>query len=323
VRDQQRSFRSKGASRGIALVLVLWLTVLLTVIAGGFAYTMRNEAMAARNALSLAQARNIADGAIYRTLFELLRPRGSTEVWVANGLVHAWNEDGSRVLANALDESGKIDLNTAAEGLLRGLLQTAGGLDFNAASQVLDAIQDWRDPDDLRRPNGAEAAEYEAAGRHYRPANARFEDVAELQRVLGVTPALFAQIAGSLTVHTNMPGVNPTFASRTVLLAVPGATPEVVDTYLAQRQDALAARQQPPGFPLAMGFGASALNIWRIRAEVATPDGVSFIREAVVKQNPVPKRPMIILLWQEGDRRMLAEPEARPTDEGTSGTRKS
>src|SRR5205809_88744 len=76
-----------SAQRGIALVLVLWLTVMLTVIAGSFAYGMRNEALAARNALSWAQARALADGAIHRTAFELLRPKVSPDVWTADGSV--------------------------------------------------------------------------------------------------------------------------------------------------------------------------------------------------------------------------------------------
>ena len=40
--------------RGIALVLVLWLTIMMTVIASGFAFSMRNEVLAARNELSYA-----------------------------------------------------------------------------------------------------------------------------------------------------------------------------------------------------------------------------------------------------------------------------
>ena len=57
------SMRSIGRQRqaGIAIVLALWLTVLLTVLASGFAFSMRNEALAARNAVSLAQARAAAD----------------------------------------------------------------------------------------------------------------------------------------------------------------------------------------------------------------------------------------------------------------------
>src|ERR1700687_5410761 len=207
-------YASRDRQRGIALILVLWLTILLTVIGGSFAYGMRNEALAARNSLSLAQARALADGAIYRTVFELMRPRTLADVWSADGTVHAWDENGSRIAVSALDESGKIDLNTAPDGLIKGLLQTAGEVDADTAARLVDVIGDWKDADDLRRPNGAEAAEYQPAGLPYKPANAAFETVADLQRVLGMTPALFARIAGSLTVYSGAPGINPQFASR-------------------------------------------------------------------------------------------------------------
>ena len=131
--------------RGIALILVLWLTILLTVIGGSFAYGMRNEALAARNTVSLAQARALADGAVYRTVFELMRPRNLTDAWVADGTVHAWDDSGGRVIVKALDESGKIDLNTAPDPLIKGLLLTAGGQDDDAASRLVDVIADWKD----------------------------------------------------------------------------------------------------------------------------------------------------------------------------------
>jgi general secretion pathway protein K len=292
------------AQRGIALVLVLWLTVMLTVIAGSFAYGMRNEALAARNALSWAQARALADGAIYRTAFELLRPKVSPEVWAADGTIRVWDDGGSRIAVSATDESGKIDLNTAPDALLKGLLMSAGGLDEASAAQFVDVIGDWKDADDLRRPNGAEAADYRAAGSPYLPANSFFETVAELQRVLGMTPALYAKLADNLTVHTRMSGINPVFASRATLLAVPGATPEVIDAYLAQRRDALAAKAPPPFFPL-VGLAGAVSNLWRIRAEVTMPDGVIFVREAVVRPSPDRRRPLTMLEWQDGTGRSL------------------
>jgi general secretion pathway protein K len=308
------------AQRGIALVLVLWLTVMLTVIAGGFAYGMRNEALAARNALSWAQARALADGAIHRTAFELLRPKVSPDVWSADGSVHVWDDAGARVAISAIDESGKIDLNTAPDNLLLGLLQTAGGLDADTAARFVDVIDDWKDADDLRRPNGAEAPEYQAAGLSYKPANGFFETVSELQRVLGMTPALYAKLADSLTVHTRMAGINPVYATRTVLLAVPGATPAVVDTYLAQRRDALAAKMPPPPFPLA-GITAAAANLWRIRAEVTMPDGVSFVRQAVLRPSPDRRRMLTMLEWQDGTGRTLKTPAEEQLDAATNGTR--
>ena len=89
-----RALRYSLAARqeGIALIAVLWLTILLTVIASGFAYSMHGEAIAARNALSLAQARAAADGAVERTAFELTRPRNLPDVWVADGSARTWAE---------------------------------------------------------------------------------------------------------------------------------------------------------------------------------------------------------------------------------------
>jgi general secretion pathway protein K len=305
--------------QGIALVLVLWLTVMLTVIAGGFAYGMRNEALAARNAVSWAQARALADGAVQRTAFELLRPKVSPDVWAADGSVHAWDDDGARIAVSAVDESGKIDLNTAPESLLKGLLQTAGGLDADSAARLIDVIADWKDTDDLRRPNGAEAPDYQAAGSPYKPANGFFETVPELQRVLGMTPALYAKLADSLTVHSRLSGINPAHASRTVLLAAPGATPEVVDTYIAQRRDALAAKLAPPPFPVAGATSAPA-NLWRIRAEVTMPDGVNFVREAVVRPSPDRRRMLTMLEWQDGTGRRMPAP-ANEQDPATNANR--
>jgi general secretion pathway protein K len=318
-RHLSASRRAPARQRGVALILVLWLTVMLTVIAGSFAYGMRNEALAARNAVSWAQARSLADGAIHRTVFELLRPKVSPDVWAADGAIHAWSDEGARFAVSAIDESGKIDLNTAPDALLKGLLMTAGELDEPSAARLVDAIADWKDADDLRRPNGAEAADYRAAGSPYLPANALFEAVPDLQRVLGMTPAIFAKVADNLTVNSRQAGVNAVFASRATLLALPGATPVVVDTYLAQRRDALAAKLPPPPFPLS-GSLAGAINVWRIRAEVTMDDGVGFVREAVIRPGDQ-RRLLTVLEWREGTGKALVTAAEEQSGLKVDGTR--
>ena len=244
---------------------MLWLTVLITVIASSFAYSMRGEALAARNTMSLAQTRAVADGAVERMAFELSRPRNLPDVWTADGQPHAWNDGDIAVTAAAFDESARIDLNTAPEALLKGLLQNAGGLDPETAQHALEAILDWRDADELRRPNGAEAADYRAAGSKQVPTNAPFESVGELRRVLGITAPVMAQLAATLTVYSRQRGINPATASRDVLLAVPGVTPEQVDTYIAARDEALKNRLPLPPFAPAQGFAVGASPVWRIQ----------------------------------------------------------
>ena len=124
------------------MIAVLWLTVLITVIASSFAYSMRGEALAARNTMSLAQARAAADGAVERMAFELSRPRNLPDAWSADGQPHAWNDGDIAVTAAAYDESARIDLNAASDPLLKGLLQNVGGLD--AGDRAADARGDPR-----------------------------------------------------------------------------------------------------------------------------------------------------------------------------------
>jgi len=296
MRHANHSIRKARHQRGIALVLALWLTVMLTVIGGGFAFAMRSEALAARNMISLSQARAAANGAIERTVFELSRI-ATPETWKRDGVVHTWADGDIKLAASATDESAKIDLNAATEALLRSLFINVGGADAELASHIADAIQDWRDADDLTRPNGAEEADYRAAGLKYKPANAPFETVTELARVMGVTPAIYARVADSLTVFSRQAGVNPATASRNVLLALPNATPEAVDAFLQLRGDALKANQPIPPFPPAQGFAAGAAPVWRVHAEAIMPDGVTFAREAVVRPSGDMSRPFVALAW--------------------------
>ncbi len=289
-----------GKERGIALIVVLWLTVLIAVIGSSFAYSMRGQALAARNTMSLAQARAAADGAVERTAFELSRPRISAEAWSADGQPHAWSDGDIAVSAVAYDESARIDLNAASEPLLKGLLQNVGGLDAESAQRILEAILDWHDADELRRPNGAEAPEYRAAGSKYVPTNFPFESVGELQRVLGVTPQLMANLVRALTVYSRQQGVNLATAPREVLLALPGVTAEQVDAFIAARADALKNRLPVPPFPQGQGFAAVSSPVWRIHVLARAPDGVTFARDAVLRPLPDPRRPLVTLLWQEG-----------------------
>ena len=311
-----RGLRPSSYQRGIALIAVLWLTVLLTVIASGFAYSMRGGALAARNTMSLSQARAAADGAVERVAYELSRPRISPDVWNADGQPHAWNDGDVAITAIAVDEAARIDLNSAPEPLLKSLLQNVGGLDPDAAQRLLEAILDWRDPDDLRRPNGAEAADYRAAGLKYVPSNARFETTGELRRVLGMTSALMTKLADSITVHSRQRGINPSTATRDVLLALPGITPEQVDAFIAARRDALTNRLPVPPLAAAHGLATGPSQVWRIHVEARLPDGVTFARDAVVRPLADPQRPLVVLLWQEGAR--APQPEPPPPGENAT-----
>ena len=75
---------------------------------------------------------------------------------------------------------------TAAPGSAQAALQNLPGI----TPQIIDAILDWLDPDDIARPNGAEREYYSGLSHPYAPKNGPFESVEELLLVKGVTPQL-------------------------------------------------------------------------------------------------------------------------------------
>ena len=288
---------------GVALVLVLWVITLLAVIAGNFAFSMRSEAQIARNLLINSQLKARADAGMHLAWFELMKPPTEPQRWQANGMAHEFMLDGARVQVSALDESGKIDLNTASDELLKGLFESAG-LSEEASGALLNTVLDWRSAGNFKRLNGAKEEEYRAAGKNYGPPNAPFETVDELQRVLGMSPELYRRLAPALTIYSMQPGINTMFASREALLAIPGVNPAVVEQFLVQRQDALATGQPVPPFGGASSFASTStgMSAYSIRSEARTADGSAFVRQSIVRltsQNP--HQPVLVLTWGEGD----------------------
>ena len=297
--------------RGVALVLVMWVAVLLTVIASSFIVERRTETLVVRNSVSMARAEAIADAGVQRAIYEMYRTDNSPDAWKRDGTTQNWSFDGVPVKVEIRDESAKIDINTAVDPLLRGLLLSVGLAD-DEASKLLDAILDWRDPDSLRRPNGAEEPEYRAAGLSYRPANAPFQAIEEIQLVLGMRPEIYRRIAPSITVFSRQTGVNPQLASREVLLALPGVITEQVDDYIARREAARAAGQPLPAFVQAGVAATSGYTmVATVRAEARLDDGTVFAREAVAVLRPAPRKPVTFLAWRESTAAPETEQPAR------------
>ena len=287
----------RSRQSGVALVLVMWVAVILAVVAGSFILERRTEMLVVRNSISIARAQAAADAGVYRAIHDLYR-QNVPDVWKRDGTPHEWAFEGVPVRIVMRDESARIDINTASDPLLRGLLVSAGLRD-DEANAILDAILDWRDADALKRPNGAESVDYVTAGLTHSPANAPFQAIEELQLVLGMRPDIFSRIAPSITVFSRLPGVNTQLASRQVLLAIPGATAELVDAYIALREDARAQGAPLPVFAQAGALNAGASMVVTIRTDARLDDGTVFAREAVALLRPVRRRPVTFVAWRE------------------------
>lgn len=310
---------SRKSQRGVALVIVVWASVLIAVIASSFIVERRTEQLIVRNSAQIARAEAAADAAVMVAVLQLYRGDPSPDRWIKDGTPHDWTFDGIPVRVVIRDESAKIDINTANDALLRGLFISAGASEEEAA-HLVDAVLDWRDADSLKRANGAEEEDYRAAGLAYKPANEPFQAIEELQLVLGMRPDLYRRIAPSITVFSRQPGINVHLASRDVLLALPGVTAEQVDQYIANREANRAAGQPLPPFPMAGALATGASMIATIYAEARLDDGLTFGREAAALLRPSPRRPVGFIAWREST--AAANPLAgiAPADASTPST---
>src|SRR5690606_22186526 len=160
--------------------------------------------------------------------------------WLPDGRPYEWAFAGTRVRIEAIDESGKVDLNAADVDLLSRLFVTVG-VDQADATAIAAAIADWRDSDDLYQPQGgAEDPSYASAGLPWGAKDAPFDTVAEVEQVLGMTPAIYAKVAPLLTVYSGQARPDPNFAAAEVLQALG----EDAEPILARRRRAGAARRR-------------------------------------------------------------------------------
>jgi general secretion pathway protein K len=119
-----------------------------------------------------------------------------------------------------LDLNSRIDLNASDQRVLRSFFEELFG--ERRAAELADALQDWKDEDDSPRPQGAEAADYLAAGSLFFPPNRRLQRLDELTRIKGFTDSIVNVLAPLVTIRSNG-RVNINTAPESVLSAVTGA----------------------------------------------------------------------------------------------------
>jgi general secretion pathway protein K len=204
--------------------------------------------------------------------------------WRSDGLRYIARLPGGQAAVRIYDEGGKVDLNAASEQTLRALFNKLLGDDEHAATLV-DRIMDWRDPDDLKRLHGAEAKDYLAAGKRYVPQNKNFQELEELQMVLGLNPVLYKKLESLLTIHSGQDGVNPQKASADALQLLFGLDAKTAADFVKQRQ--ASPPSPPPPFVVPPGgipVAGSADVAFTIYAQALSEDGPGAGIKAIVKR---------------------------------------
>ena len=284
--------------RGIALVSVIWASVLISTIAGSLVHSTRTDLRIARNTIANAQARALADGGVYLAIGLLLESqRDRDRRWDGEAFTRTF-ADGSTTIS-VVDEAGKIDVNEASPDLLRELF-LAHELPFDRSQALADAVVDWRDPDSSRRPAGAEVADYRSAGLSVEPRNAPFLMIDEIQDVFGVTSEVFRRVSPALTVNSGQRGVDPQVAPAAALRALLPSEGDV-EQFLADRRElgervqrrVLTSRRVPRRF-----LAVSTRRSYSIRSTARMDSGAVFRRDVVVTLTRDRDRPFWIESWR-------------------------
>ncbi|MEM9301834.1 MAG: hypothetical protein AAGE01_06970 [Pseudomonadota bacterium] len=291
---------SPRRQRGVALILVLWMSVLLAIIVGSFAIVARTETLQASQLYNGLQARLAAEAGLHRAVYELRRPI-LEERWFSDGRPYRFRYDQAEVEVRVIDESGKIDINVADEELLNRLFESVGIENEDERLLLVDAILDWRDPDDLIRLNGAEDEEYRSAGYPYGAKDAPFDTVTEVQQVMGMDYERFSAIEPAITIHAGRPQPEPAFAPKEVLMVLEGMTPEFADEFIDQREQNVELGVPLPVLP----DGTEAITrsggyTFTVVVKATMPNGIWSELEATVRMGGPPgDRPFRILRWNE------------------------
>jgi len=275
---------------GAALLLVMWLIALLAALIGAFALTARIERLQERVLSRGAVAGEAARAGLEMAMVRLDDPDPRRR-WVPDGRLYHWHFAGLPVDVRVQDEQGKIDINAADPVLLAGLFR-ALGIPADKATSLASAMVDWRDADQLSQPQGgAEDSEYASAGLPYGAKDAPFETVAEMEQVLGMTPAIYARTAPYLTVFTGRDTPDPLFAASPVLTAMglDGAA-------------LVAAREALPPAASAGGLVAGNGGTYSIQSTARLQEGRTAGIEGVVRTggNGSPGSAYTALDWKEG-----------------------
>lgn len=192
--------------RGIALIIVMVAIFVLSVLIGGFAYSMKVETKLAMNAnqesdliwlgrsgVEFARWVLVQQTSVPGEPYDALNQKwagGTGTLATSNsplaGVSLENYQIGKGVVSiRIIDNERKFNINQVSDELLQRAL-TAVGIDAGEIPGISASIIDWIDADDVTRVNGTESDYYESLPTPYLAKNRPMDDLSELLLVRGV-----------------------------------------------------------------------------------------------------------------------------------------
>ena len=210
LKRQSDSLRAVDGQSGIALVIVMISIFVLSILAGGFAYSMKVETKLAQNANNETELLWLGRSGVEYARWVLAQQLNvPNEPYDALNQVWAGGQGGfgttNSPLANVqreiqlgngtfswkiTDLERKFNINMADETILQQAMSLTGA-DAGDFPTIVGSILDWIDPNDDLHIEGAENSYYESLDPPYEAKNGPMDDITELLFVRGVTPEIF------------------------------------------------------------------------------------------------------------------------------------
>jgi general secretion pathway protein K len=285
---------------GVALVIVLWILLLITISTSAFTLMARMDSLEAHSILWSTKARLAAEAGLNIAVLSLRDPDDQTRL-IPDGRPFMVNYQDAVVEVMVTDERGKLNINLAGEQELLQLF-SSNGLEEDQAYLLTDAILDWIDTDELTRPNGAEIEEYESAGYQVGPGNRNFVMVEELLQVIGLPWELYQKMQPGLTVWSEERTPNAAFAPVEALMALPDMDQETANEFVQERHAQESLDELSLTLPNGQAVVAQGRGLtYSIVAKATLPNGVWDQIEATIRlggnEDGLPFR---IMHWREG-----------------------
>lgn len=286
--------------QGIALVIVLWILLLITISTGAYTLMARMDQLEAHTVISGTRARMAAESGINLAVLGLRDPDELTRL-VPDGRPYQYRVQDVLIEVEVTDERGKVDINSVDEKTLLNLLE-GNGMETDQATILAAAILDWTDADEIERANGAELEAYQSMGLDAGPGNRPFLMVEEILQVLGMPWDLYQKIEPGLTVFSEARTPDPAYAPLEALLALPDMTEEDARNFIEKRQSddgANGAGVALPNGQVAMARGRGLT--YSVLAKATLPNGIWDQVEATIRLGGTHEGlPYRVLRWREG-----------------------
>ena len=281
---------------GFVLVAVLWIMLALATLALIYSvYTFRTVS-ASQVLDDRVQAEASIQAGVEMTAFQQLvkeekaRPsRGRFTLRVGR----------TNIEVQFHPDAARIDLNAAPADLLTGLFE-AVGVDSSRAATFADRVAGWRTKPDANG-DSKEAKLYAQWRIGYPPRQAPFNDALELALLPGLPQSIVERVLPFVTVFSGGAEVDVSSADATVLSALPGVTPAILEGVLKARA------HDPNDLDALLGLLGPAKDralrgtpkVFRVDVEVGFDNGRRVRAEVVFRLKGGGEEPYDLLYWRD------------------------